>query len=161
MRVITEWIRTVLVFYFLMLIVLHLISGEQYKKFVRFFFGIVFVLLLMQPVMRVLGKEDKLMEHVISESFWQDMNATGIDAKLWENKKNEAYKRQYEQVLAERFLEEGKKEGFFISQVRVCLNEDYSMERLVIVEELSGDGEAFCDYLIRVYGIEKGRVIVQ
>lgn len=161
MRVITEWIRTVLVFYFLMSIVLHLISTEQYKKFVRFFIGIVFALMLMQPVMRVLGKEDKLMEHIISESFWQDMDSAGIDAKLWEDKKNEAYKSRYEQVLEERFLDEGKKEGFFISEVRVRLKEDYSIDQIVIVEELQGDGEAFCDYLVRVYGIEKGWVNVQ
>ena len=64
MQTLVDWIRCVLILYFLMMIILYFAAGESYKKFIRFFMGLVLALTLMRPAMALLGKEEMLREGI-------------------------------------------------------------------------------------------------
>lgn len=53
MQEILELVRYVAVFYLLEQMVLNLLPGKMYEKYVRFYLGLLLVLLLLQPVFRI------------------------------------------------------------------------------------------------------------
>ncbi len=53
MREILDLVRYVAVFYLLEQMVLNLLPGKIYEKYVRFYLGLLLVLLLLQPMFRI------------------------------------------------------------------------------------------------------------
>ena len=161
MQTLTDWIRSILILYFLMMIILYFTAGESYKKFIRFFMGLALALTILRPVLSLLGKEDALRERIAYESFRQSMEEAQFDFGQMEETENEVYRRQYERALEEQFLEEAQEKLLDIEDISVSLNSDYEPERVTIREGLPGDGETLKSYLIEVYGLKEGQVFVQ
>ena len=53
MQAILDMVRMIAVFYLLEQMVLQLIPGERYERYVRFYLGLLLVLLLLQPVFQI------------------------------------------------------------------------------------------------------------
>ena len=66
MQAILDMVRMIAVFYLLEQIVLQLIPGESYERYVRFYLGLLLVVLLLQPVFR-------LSEQLDQRVFLQEM----------------------------------------------------------------------------------------
>ena len=161
MQTFIDWIRSILILYFLMMIILYFTAGESYKKFIRFFMGLVLALTLLRPVLTLFGKEEALWEGITYESFRQSMEEAQFDFGRMEDAENEVYRRQYERALEEQFLEDAKEKLLDIEDVTVSLSGDYELDQVIIREGLYGDGETLRSYLIEVYGLKEGQVLVQ
>ena len=161
MQTFIDWIRSILILYFLMMIILYFTAGESYKKFIRFFMGLVLALTLLRPVLTLFGKEEALWEGITYESFRQSMEEAQFDFGRMEDAENEVYRRQYERALEEQFLEDAKEKLLDIEDVTVSLSGDYELDQVIIREGLYGDGETLQSYLIEVYGLKEGQVFVQ
>lgn len=160
MQAFIGWIRSILILYFLMMVILYFTAGESYKKFIRFFMGLVLALTLLRPVLKLFGQEEALWENIAYESFRQSLEEAQFDFGRMEETENEVYRRQYEQALEKQFQEEAKEKLLDIEDVTVSLNRDYELEQVIIREGLYGDGEMFRDYLVEVYGLKEGQVLV-
>ena len=161
MQTLIDWIRSILILYFLMMIVLYFTAGESYKKFIRFFMGLVLALTLLMPVLTLFGKEDALWEGITYEAYRQSLEEAQFDFRHMEDVEREVYLKQYERALEEQFLEAAKEKLLDIADISVELNSDYELQRITIREGLTGDGETMRNYLIGVYGFEEGLVVVQ
>lgn len=161
MQTLVDWIRCVLILYFLMMIILYFAAGESYKKFIRFFMGLVLALTLMRPAMALLGKEEMLREGIAYESFRQHMEEMQLDFGRMEDAEHEVYQRQYEQALSAQFLTEANEQLLDIEDITVSLSSDYELEQVMIREGIYGDGEVFKRYLVEVYDLKEGQVLVQ
>ncbi len=161
MQTLIDWIRSILILYFLMMIVLYFAAGESYKKFIRFFMGMVLALTVLRPVLAVFGKEEALQEKITYEAFRQSMEEARFDFGQMEEAENEVYRRQYERGLEEQFLADAKEKLLDIERITVSLDSNYELEQVTIREGLYGDGEALKSYLIEVYGLKEGQVLVQ
>lgn len=161
MQTLIDWIRSVLILYFLMMIMLYFTAGESYKKFIRFFMGLVLALTLLSPVLKLFGKEEALFEGIAYESFWQSMEEAQLDFGHLEETEASVYRNHYERALEEQFLADAKENLLDIKDISVSLNEDYELVCVRIKEGLYGDGELLRAQLIEVYGLEEGQVLVQ
>ena len=161
MQTLIDWIRSVLILYFLMLIILYFAAGESYKKFIRFFMGLVLALTLLRPVLTLFGKEEMLQEGIAYESFRQRMEEAQLDFGRMEDAEHELYRRQYEQALSAQFFEDAKEQLLDIEDITVSLSSDYELEQVTIREGICGDGETLKSYLMEVYGLKEGQVLVQ
>lgn len=161
MQTFVDWIRSILILYFLMMIVLYFSAGESYKKFIRFFMGLVFALTILAPLLRLLGQTDALRDGISYEHFRQNMEEAQLDFSHMEQTEAEIYRRHYEHALEEQFQEIATERLLQIKSIAVTLNDDYEVQQVQIEEELKGDGEALRDYLCEVYGLEKGQVVVE
>ena len=161
MQALIDWIRSILILYFLMMIVLYLSAGESYKKFIRFFMGLVLALTMLRPLLSLFGKEEALKNNISYESFRQSMEEAQFDFGQMEDREKELYQKQYERAMEEQFLADANEKRLDIKRITVLLNADYEPERVTIQEGICGDGETLRRYLIDVYGLEEGKVIVQ
>ena len=51
MDMIGEWIRDIAVFLIVSAAVLHAVPGKDYRKYIRFFTGLILILLLAEPIL--------------------------------------------------------------------------------------------------------------
>ena len=64
MQAILDMVRMIAVFYLLEQMVLQLIPGERYERYVRFYLGLLLVLLLLQPVFQIFILSEQLDQKV-------------------------------------------------------------------------------------------------
>ena len=64
MQAILDMVRMIAVFYLLEQMVLQLIPGERYERYVRFYLGLLLVLLLLQPVFQIFRLSAQLDQKV-------------------------------------------------------------------------------------------------
>ena len=64
MQAILGMVRMIAVFYLLEQMVLQLIPGERYERYVRFYLGLLLVLLLLQPVFQIFRLSEQLDQKV-------------------------------------------------------------------------------------------------
>ena len=74
MQAILDMVRMIAVFYLLEQMVLQLIPGERYERYVRFYLGLLLVLLLLQPVFQIFRLSEQLDQKVfLQESEMEEM----------------------------------------------------------------------------------------
>lgn len=64
MQAILDMVRMIAVFYLLEQMVLQLIPEERYERYVRFYLGLLLVLLLLQPVFQIFRLSEQLDQKV-------------------------------------------------------------------------------------------------
>ena len=64
MQALLDMVRMIAVFYLLEQMVLQLIPGERYERYVRFYLGLLLVLLLLQPVFQIFRLSEQLDQKV-------------------------------------------------------------------------------------------------
>ena len=64
MQAILDMVRMIAVFYLLEQMVLQLIPGERYERYVRFYLGLLLVLILLQPVFQIFRLSEQLDQKV-------------------------------------------------------------------------------------------------
>lgn len=62
MEYFVRWIKNIAIFYIIASLILNMIPGDQYKRYVRLFLGIVMVILLIKPVGRLTGLDGRFAE---------------------------------------------------------------------------------------------------
>lgn len=161
MQTLTDWIRAVLILYFMMMIMLYFSAGESYKKFIRFFMGLVLALTILRPLLTLFGKDETLKNSITYESFRQQREEMQFDFGKLEETEHEVCRRQYECALEKQFLEYASEKLLDIDSLTVSLSDDYELVEVTIHEGLYGDGEELRTYLIETYGLKEGQVLVQ
>lgn len=53
-----KWIKNLAVFYIMASLIMHIVPGEKYRKYIRLFLGIITIVLLMKPVGTLLGMDE-------------------------------------------------------------------------------------------------------
>ena len=74
------WIQNIAAYLVVSAAVLHAVPGKQYTKYIRFFSGLVLILLLISPVLRVAGIEESFLDLYHSREYEQEtreMRETG------------------------------------------------------------------------------------
>lgn len=125
------WIRQLVFFYILMTAILHLLPDKKYQKYVRFFCGMVLAILLVSPVLKVIGKEEDLMERISFTSFWQEMDGASLDLGRMEEWQRKAYTETYEDRIAQDIAALIPEE-YSVKKIQVTLSEQLQPEEVEI-----------------------------
>ncbi len=99
MDAIYEWIRNLVCYLILFTAVLEILPGKEYKKYIQFFAGLVLILLLTSPILKITGTE---------ENFWDIYHNQEYEQEKREITEKENY---FENVDIMDFLPEDWKDG--------------------------------------------------
>lgn len=141
MGAIYNWVKNIVVFYILMTAVLHLLPKSSYQKYVRFFSGLLLVVLLLTPLLEFLFKEDYLLNRISYESFWQQADTVKLDVSGMEEIQQNAYKREYERAIAGDMALLVQGEEITVESAAVTLGEDYTISSVDLTVRLTGQKE--------------------
>ena len=73
MQEVLDMVRYVAVFYLMGQMVLNLLPGKTYERYVRFYLGLLLVLLLLRPVFRVLDLSKQIDTDRLMYDLWQEV----------------------------------------------------------------------------------------
>lgn len=124
MQGIYDWIKNLVYFYILMTAVLHLLPKSNYQKYVRFFGGLLLVVLLVSPVLEFFRHPDVLLERISYESFWQEMDTVRLDLAGLEELQQTAYREEYEKAIAKDISLMAQEENLQTLSAEVKLSRD-------------------------------------
>ena len=77
-----SWIQNISVYLIVTAAVMHAIPGKEYEKYVRFFSGLVLILLLFTPLLKLTGKEGVFQNIYRSNEYELDRKAIE-EAEQW------------------------------------------------------------------------------
>ncbi len=141
MEAIYGWVKNIVVFYILMTAVLHLLPKSSYQKYVRFFGGLLLVVMLLTPLLEFLFKEDYLFNQISYEAFWQQADTVKLDVEGMEEFQRRAYLSEYERAIAGDVALLAQEEELAVEEASVTLNEDYSLALVALTVRLTeGEG---------------------
>ena len=79
-----EWMRGIVLLFFLLTALLYFIPRDVYKKYIRFFMEMVLVLAILLPVMKLFYGEDPFGKMVHYDEFWQELSNLKTDMEHME-----------------------------------------------------------------------------
>ena len=112
------WIKNLAVFYLLFTMVLHLVPAGKYEKYVRFFMGLLLILILLIPVFTLFGKAEELGE---SFQLLYDKKEEERKVQEGENLQKMFIWKSLEQQLEEEIAEDLMKKDMKVEKVEVLI----------------------------------------
>lgn len=102
-----EWIRNIAFYMVLVTAVVQVLPNHTYKKYIRFFTGIILILLLLTPILKILNME---------ESFQTLFDDAPYQKKIEEIKETTDYLNE---VQLEDYVEEAEKSGIEVEEIQI------------------------------------------
>ncbi|MCI8484987.1 MAG: stage III sporulation protein AF [Lachnospiraceae bacterium] len=132
MHIIYVWVKNIVCFYILLTVVLHLLPKEGYQKYVRFFSGMLLMILIITPVLSLLGKEDVLLKRIDQAGFFQELDNLKLDTEHLEQTQKRAYLKEYERAIGTDIsrIAEGKQLNPCWTEVH--LSDTYQVESIAM-----------------------------
>lgn len=130
MEVIYVWVKNIVCFYIFMAIITHLLPKESYRKYVRFFSGMLLTILVVTPVLSVFGKEDVLMKKISQAGFFQELDNIKLDTRYFEETQKKAYVQEYERVIGMDVGRIAEGQQLQVLWTDVHLSQEYQVESI-------------------------------
>lgn len=118
-----QWVRNLAVYYIVLTALTHIMPNSQYGRYIRYFMGVLLLLILASPLFHLLHLEERMNElfhkKTLEQEFWQPQEN--------EMQAQEYYLQAYEQEVADKIresLQEITGEGCEILEVRVRMELD-------------------------------------
>lgn len=166
MDIILNWIKQFLVIYLILTILMHLSAADHYKKYLRFFSGIVLMLALISPVLRLSGGSGRLEELIAYETFWEQLDSARQRALKLEFLQSSNYIRKYESAVAKDMMLAAARQELPVRQVSVSLSDGYEIDTATAWLDDSAGQEAgdvkeqVTEFFIRAYGLDVTQIVV-
>lgn len=144
-----DWARNILFFMVFLSVISHLLADRSYEKYIRFFAGMVLILITISPLKGGLDFQEQagiLFEEF--SDFWEKQQAGEVLADVDKNRM-EMFFSEYKKETEKRIGEMAEAEGFVYGGAEVTLQErsessDYGRVekiRLYLKKEENVDGE--------------------
>lgn len=157
MDAIMGWMKEFLILYLMLTVAMHLAATDEYKKYLRFLSGILLLLVLISPLLRLLGADGKLAVLDAYGEFWKKLDTfpsdfqgagfgetdfgktdfeetdfQGADGKGLDAIQDGYYRERYEHAAAMDMMSQAKGQGIPLGRVSVCMASDYSISRVSV-----------------------------
>ena len=163
------WLRNLVCFSIFLTLILHLLPRENYQKYVRFFAGMLLMILVFSPVLSLLGEKEALLQKISQAEFFQDMDNIKLDTKHLQQTQKEVYVKEYERAIEMDVARMAEGKQLLARQVAVRLSDSYQVESIAMeVEEeeaaLSEMGQSYQktdqlrQELMEFYQLQEGQI---
>lgn len=134
-------IRSVASYLILVTLLLNLMNGNTYKKYVELVCGMVLILIVFMPLTGILSLEEELQYQFHLSDFEMKMREEGV-FKEAEEIKQKKLKEEYQKIIKERINSIAREEGRRVELAEIHLSEEnYGViEELVV--KIGGEQEA-------------------
>lgn len=119
-----EWVKQMIFLGIFLTLLLQLLPANAYRKYVRFFAGMVFVVTILNPLFSVLGQknvEQRMEREFVREDILQSRQ---LDFSNMERQQKTYYERQVKEVVEQMVTELGNSCGVPVQKVEVTLTQD-------------------------------------
>lgn len=97
-----DWMMNIAVFSLIVSVAVKLIPGKSYLPFIRLFAGFVTILLFLEPVLSILGLNEKLFDKITKNLYETEISQMETDLIAIEEKQKERMEQIYKEGLREQ-----------------------------------------------------------
>lgn len=101
-EILMEWMMNIAIFSLIVSVAVKLIPGKSYLPFIRLFAGFVTILLFLEPVLSVLGLNEKLFDKIEKNMYETEIAQMETDLIAIEEKQKERMEQIYKESLEEQ-----------------------------------------------------------
>ena len=111
-----SWIKCLAIFYILLTMLIHLVPTGKYQRYVRFFMGLLLMVMLITPMLSILEKAKTLPESFSSLYQQEEKKRLTLDM---ENLQKSLLEKGVEEQLEKNIPESLKKKGIEVTACKV------------------------------------------
>lgn len=152
-----EWIKDLAVFYILFTAILHLVPDGRYEKYIRFFMGLLLIVMMSTPVFSILGKGQELAEDL---QFYFDEENQKKELRELEDLQKLYLEKGYALELAGEIKEDLQKNGIEVQEVQVKIEGEKAQATVTVTEIGEGLEGRIADELMEKWGFEQGEYTI-
>jgi len=161
-----SWIKNIVIYMLLNTIIMNLLGNKSYKKYAGIISGMILVLIVISPLMKLMSLDDNLDYYLRFNEFNIDTIEFQNSLSVVEESQREAVFGIYEDKIIERTRELLMEEGIYPESIRVEIDDDVNsasfgkITGFVIVARQADEAGKKKDTRIRIDDIEVSRVTV-
>lgn len=166
MHNVVQWMKGFLILYLLLTILMQLAAVEEYKKYLRFLSGIILLLVLSSPLLRLLAGDSGLEILKSYDQFWEQLDAVSQETGDMQFLQDGWGRTAYEDAVAADMLSLAQQKGFPVSRVSVSLSETLKINQVTVWLELPHSQkqplakEELEDFLTKTYQLELTQIMI-
>lgn len=124
-----EYVKSFLVLFVLLQLLLYLPPGKTYQRYIRFFAEMTLTLGLLAPVLSFVYDSEEFLAMIDYEEFTEELSGIARDMDRIEFIQNDGYLQEYEKAIAQDVCliasQTGEAYGYQVQKAWVTLSEDY------------------------------------
>ncbi len=133
MEAIFSWVKNIVVFFLILTLIDEILPDSDYRKYIRLAGGMVLILIVFLPVLKLFHMTDSMDYYYQWESLKTAVAGSsliddGFDGAAADQRKNDWILSQYEENLGAQIAALLENEGFGLDAVSVSVNEDDASE---------------------------------
>lgn len=124
MAVLQELVRNILVFYIILSILMSLVSNSSFKPYIQMFSGLVMIIIVLTPVMKLFGTDSKLDLAIQKNNLLTITQEESDGLMAAELKQGDAMMAEYESTIEKQVAEIAKKHQYAVNEVEVSIEKN-------------------------------------
>lgn len=124
MAFLADWVRNLAYYMIFMTVIVSLLPARSYEKYIRFFAGIILIVLVVQPFLGGFHLEDELTQFYQEFSFKQDTAELERKISGMEERQRRTVMKQYERAVGEDLRRMAADLGLETVSVEVAVGTD-------------------------------------
>lgn len=140
MAVLKELVQNILFFYIILSVVLALIGNSSFKKYIQMFSGLVMIIIILNPLMKLLGAENTLNLQLKKNQLFEVSQAESEDIMVAEMKQGDAVMQQYEETISKQIQSVMENYDFCATDIQVSIDDSLDSDTFGQVQNI----EVFC-----------------
>lgn len=145
MEVVYGWVKNLVCFYIVITAVLHLLPKESYRKYVRFFTGMLLVILVLTPIFSVLQDRGNLYKKIEQAGFFQELESLKLDTAYLEQSQQEIYRKEYEKAISMDIEQMVQRQELQPGDIEVSLTGECQVEKIYIEAGFPKESESYLE----------------
>lgn len=137
MEVLKDLVRNILTYYIILSVLMAMIGKSSYKKYIEMFSGLVMIIIILNPLIKLFGAQDTLDMNLQKNQFYEVTQAESDDIMVAELKQRDAVLKQYKDTIAKQIDTVMKNYDYSATNVEVTIDEDVDSETFGQVKNIS------------------------
>lgn len=132
-----EWVRNIVIYLILNTIIMNLLGNSSYKKYVSIVSGMILLLIVLSPFLKLLNMEG-IMDYYLNSNIYQ-IEARNFESelKLMEEKQREEVFADYKDNIRDQVEELVSEEGLYIYEFDLVMNMDEESENFGKITDIN------------------------
>lgn len=119
-----EWVRNIVIYLLLITIISNLIGNSNYKKYVSIVSGMILLLIVISPFLKLLKMDDILDYYLNANIFRTDISDYESRIKVMEEKQKEVVFKDLSERIKSHVSELLMQEGLYLYDFKLDINQD-------------------------------------
>lgn len=137
MEVLKDLVRNILTYYIILSVLMAMIGKSSYKKYIEMFSGLVMIIIILNPLIKLFGAQDTLDMNLQKNQLYEVTQAESDDIMVAELKQRDAVLKQYKDTIAKQIDTVMKNYDYSATNVEVTIDEEVDSETFGQVKNIS------------------------